>query len=75
METGHCLVESEYHSVMARRASEPRPDRAEQNQAAIRLIRSWLAEPPAEGEREAWEQVKRALDAGRGPGREVFSDG
>jgi hypothetical protein len=60
---------------VARRAPEPRAKRSAQNQAAIRLLRSWLAEPPAEGERDAWEQVKRALDAGRGPGREVFSGG
>jgi hypothetical protein len=60
---------------MAHPAPEPRRDRVKQNQDAIQLIRSWLAEPPVEGEREAWEQVKRALDAGRGPGREVFSGG
>ena len=71
----HWRVESEYHAVVARRASKPRPDRVAQNQAAIRLIRSWLVEPPAGGEHEEWEQVRRALDAGRGPGREVFSDG
>ena len=65
----------EYHWPVERRAAKPRPDRVRENRAAIELLRAWLAEPPAEGEREAWEQVRNALDAGRGLGREVFSDG
>jgi len=72
---GKGLLGSGYHSAMTRRAPGPRADRIERNQAAVRLLRSWLAEPPAEGEREAWEQVTQALDAGRGPEREVFSEG
>jgi hypothetical protein len=58
-----------------RRAPKARLDRVRENQSAIELLRSWLAEPPADDERQAWEQVRHALDAGRGPDREVFSDG
>ena len=52
--------------------AEWRRKQIEKNQAAIRLLDSWLAEEPTQEQQEAWEDLKRALDEDRLSDRKLF---
>ncbi len=52
--------------------TEWRRKQIEKNQAAIRLLDSWLAEEETQEQKETWELLKKALDEDRLSYRKLF---